>query len=618
MLPPKINKKAICISTDKQSFLAQKVSKLFVAKNSYFAVFRFPELNKIKKENVKFEEDDFTGNMIGIESSILITNAIVKIDPEKYILVGLDDNQKSYFDKLPKNKIIIVDKIEDISKINNSINSNEQVVKSNHKHLVVVEDNKDLSTVIAENFSKAVNAELIFVEGTDRRILEKVSGYLHDWKGKRGKYASYVKIENLVKSRVEDINFTKYKSATFFTHGIPYGLVLENPIPFCYVHKYLRDDLFIINNIIYSQKKFGVGIIFAIDEFLHDEPSELVNIFRKNNIYPIKLFNSKANSFNFQKYLSFLPYDLVHISSHGGRSRGYYVVEKFKDRKGVVHTVEFYEIVSFSHSLLHERKDMVAVMRKAIFRKFDGFQWMSEELRKQKIPKYIYEDMRKNIFDGSLSKNAKRTPVDDEIINSCVVSCNDGTNQAMFQILAGHNSPLVFNNSCWSWGEISTFFLVGGARSYVGTLWGVELNLARDSAIRFYENVFNNKTIMESVWEINKNMTEGHQKDILFAWCLPFSTIQICNIEQDFPKFIQETIINLDRWIQKTVSSKNNELRKNSEEIVKFLIWVIYKEFNINIIETNADDVLQAYGYDLKKNSYILTRGFDFKSKNKQ
>ena len=98
-----------------------------------------------------------------------------------------------------------------------------------------------------------MNAEIYYVENADKQVLHNVTNHLHKWKGDAKKYASYQKIENLVLNRVKDIDFAKYKTATFFTTGIPYGLVLNNPIPFCYVNKNWREDLFIVNNIIYSE-----------------------------------------------------------------------------------------------------------------------------------------------------------------------------------------------------------------------------------------------------------------------------------------------------------------------------------------------------------------------------
>lgn len=606
---PKINKKAVCIGCDKRSDLAREVSTFFSGADGYFPVFLFPEVRNPEKKDVEFEEDGYLNQMVGSENSIFITNALARIGPEYIIIAGLDANQKTFFQRLPSKRIIFIDDISDLKKHDIFRAKQPNDIPSNSSDLVVIEDGDDIVSVVAENFAKAVGAKVLRVPDTERRILEKVTKYIDEWKGKRSKYASYTKIENLVNDRVSGVNFTDFKTATFFTNGLPYGLVLKNPIPFSYVKKLLRPDIFIVNNILYSQRKFGVAVSFSIDQFLKDEPTEISKILSKNEIYPIELFTKKATSFNLENYASYFPYDLLHISSHGGETTGYYVVEKFKDRKGVMHTVEYYEVVSFSNLPLSQEKDLISVLRKAIFWKFDGMPWMSEGLERQRIPSYVFEDMRKKIFDGKLSKEAKRVSVEDNIITSCTISTNQDVHQGQFKVLAAHNAPVVFNNSCFSWGLISSNFLAGGARAYVGTLWAISNAIAPSCAIEFYKNTIEKgMDIPTAVWEMNNSISIDSQKDIFFTWALPFSKLYPGNARVDMPNFIKETIFNLGQWIEKHVTHPSQEVKDNTDEIIKFMIWAIHKEFGQNVIKEAGEAIKEEYGYDLSQNEYLLTR----------
>lgn len=281
--------------------------------------------------------------------------------------------------------------------------------------------------------------------------------------------------------------------------------------------------------------------------------------------------------------------------------------EKFKDRNGVFHTIEYHEIVSFSASPFHKQGDMVAVFRKIIFKKFDGAKWMSDELNRKNIPKYVFEDMRKKVFDGNMGKGVKREPIDSNLVNSYVVLCNDGPHQGQFKILAGHNSPVVFNNSCWSWGEIAAFFIAGGARAYVGTFWAVSSSLAKDSAISFYKRTIEeDQPIANVIWDINKGISIAEQENIFMAWCLPFSCLKKCDPDKHFPNFVGDVIYYLDRWIEKIVNTPDSEVKENSEMIVKFLIWVLHKEFGQDVIAEARDTIMEKYGYDLEQNKDVL------------
>lgn len=615
MNSPNIYSKACAIySENKTAYsLCKMVNELFRMDDYYFATFHFPVVNEGRNDGLEFEEDNYLSQMIGGENTTFINNAIAKIRTEKIIIVGFDDKQKSFISHFPQKRVIFIDSEKDLLKLSDL--KTEYVLNQDKKeHIVVVENGEDNHNLIAENFARSINAELLYVQDTDKYLMNKVTKYLQEWKGGGNKYASFVKLQNLVNNRIGTVDFIKYKTATFFTHGIPYGLVLGNPIPCCYVEKNLREDHFIINNILYSEYRFGTGMIFSIDEFLMQEPLKIKQTLLQNGIKPIELFLGKASTFNLQHYTSFLPYDILHISTHGGRASGYKVIENFKDRMDIIHTLEYWEIPTFS-TTPYDHDDIMTVFRKVIFKKLDGLPWISDKLNQKNLPHYVFEDMRKKVLGGNMAKGIKREPLNSDITNSYVILCNNGQHQAHFIILAGHNSPVVFNNSCWSWGELATFFLVAGARSYIGTLWSINTQIAENSAIEFYKQALEyEKPICEVIWEINKNIKVIGQENIFLPWCLPFSCLKKCTPDEHMPNFVMNVLNNLEAWIEKTVNSPSKEVRDNSERIVRFMLWVLHKEFHQNPIEEMQDLILKRYRYDLSKNSDILRyRNFPLK-----
>jgi hypothetical protein len=612
---PKINSKAVCIACDESADLAREISTYFSSSSEYFSVFNFLKLIEFKKEVVDFGEDGYIGQVLGGQASVYINNSIVQIRPEFIIFAGLNENQKSFLTGLPAKRIIHIDVIEDIKKYPDLFKESEKHmgisnVQQNSDNLVVIEDGQDLVTVIAENLGRSMGSKIVYVEETEDHLRNKITKYIDEWKEK-SKYSSYIKLENLVKKRVVGIDFSLYKIATFFTNGLPYGLVLNNPIPFCYVHKGYRPDIFIINSIFYSKKSFGTAICFSIDQFLISEPKEVSSIFLRNNLIPIQLFKDRATTFNFEHYVEHLPYDILHISSHGGiKTSAYYVVQKFKDRYGGIHIVEYYEVPSFS-SLPLENTDNIAVYIKNIFLRFDGASWMSKELKDKKLPHFVFEDMRKEISLKNKKKGRiKRELVTDPIIDASTLMCNDGHHQGQFHEIGAGNAPLIFNNSCWSWSEISTFFLAAGVRGYVGTLWPIINDVATKGAIKFYQDILDKeKTIAVATWELNKEISvlSAGQENIFFVWTLPFTKMKKA-VEDDYNNFIEEVIYKLGRWMNKVDTKKENDVRENSERIIKFILWAVYKEFKFNIIEASWESAMENFNYDLNKHSSILKR----------
>lgn len=608
---PKINKKAVCISTDKSSKLAAAISSYFIEEEIYFPVFNFLDVKEPQKSQIDYNDDGFLSHILGNEASVYIRNLISQIEPEVVIFAGLNEEQKSYFAKLPQKKIVHINSIEDINSYPDIFSKSNTCKKidSRRSNIVVIEDEEDLSTVIAENLAHSINADILLVKKTKNHLSNQIAKYIYKWQ-KQGKYTSYIKIENLVKERVGNVDFSKYETATFFTNGLPYGLILDNPIPFCYVHKKAREDVIILNSIIYSQKSFGTAISFAIKEFILSEPKGVSEILKRTGFFPIELFSLKATAFNFENYASHIPYDILHISSHGGiKTSGYYVKQNFNDRSGNKHTVEYYEVPTFTGLPLDDSGD-IGVYTKYIYLKLDNSVWMSEELESKRIPSYVFIDMFRSISKKRDSKKIQRQLVEDPIIDSATVACTDGPHQGQLHCVAGQHSPVVFNNSCWSWSEISTFFISGGARSYIGTLWEIRDSIATEAAIKFYEDILEKeKTIAESVWEINKNIsiTQAGQENIFLVWTLPFTKMKKVD-EEDLDNCIKDILNRLSNLILKATAKDDSETKRNSESIIKFILWAVYKEFKFNIIDIAKEDIKKNLGYDLGTHSQILKR----------
>jgi hypothetical protein len=85
--------------------------------------------------------------------------------------------------------------------------------------------------------------------------------------------------------------------------------------------------------------------------------------------------------------------------------------------------------------------------------------------------------------------------------------------------------PVIFNNSCWSWMTVSTSFLVGGARAYIGTL----REIGNDDAVRFaelfYDHVFD-CNLIDAFHFANVDFFNTKDDPIYVIWGLHFSTFR--------------------------------------------------------------------------------------------
>lgn len=599
---PKLVRKAICMTNDLK--LASLISSYFNEPNKYFSIFIFPEVDAFYNDGSNFKDDDFISRMIGNETAVLINNAVARLKPEYIILAGLDEMQKSFLNSFRWKNVIDIrleehleEKLKFLCKKfegeikcdeSNILNCLIQAKRTNRRlifdrnaeeinithtdkreNAVVIENKNDVSSVIAINYALAINAEIFLVEEFDRERVYEIQQNIYKWRIDSD-YEAYNKVEEEINKRVKYIDFSKFKYVTFFTEGLPYSLILKNIIPMTHVNQSLREDHFIFNNIFYERgESFDSAIVFSPGVLDDEETQNLIKRLKSENFFIKELFGSSATVENFDKYVGHYPYDILHICSHGGEADGYYVIEEFEDREGKKHEVEYEEVVGFSPA---PGQNLVKVHRKAIFRKFDGFEWMSTELKKENIPHCVFEDMRKALFSGELSKKAVRRKANYPIFTSCCIRCYDSIHQGEFHVLASHNSPIIFNNTCSSWYEISKFFIAGGCRGYIGTLWKIKNPIAKNAANKFYANLFK-RNVLDAFFEMCKQIKSTLDSDIYIYWGLPFSAIRKPE-RAGKGKVLGELLRASFVWMRKINSTKIPEIKRNSIEILRF----IYKE----------------------------------------
>lgn len=643
-IAPKLNDKAICVAPQKSFVLPAIISSYFNKPGHYFSTFLFPEVNTSFSDEPSFQEDKYISQIMGRDARIFINNILARLKFEYVILAGLDKYQKTYFDFLHPKKVIIINSTEEVdtkldfiaprfngeyrcneselsrglvlAKRNNlkliidpssNINNTLQPKKENLSGIVVLEDKKDVSSVVAANFAYSIDADIECVkpiEGTsDVHTIQK---HMHKWK-KTDNSNSFYKIQNKIIGRIGHIDFSQYDYATFFTEGLPYSLVV-NSLPVSYVNPSLRSDHFIFNSILFEHiQTFESAIVFSPEEFDDEETPNIISQLEKQGFLVKQLTGRNATVRNFQNYTAHYPYDLLHICSHGGETDGYYVIEKFKDRTGKEHTLEYEEVVGFAPV---PGKDLVSVHRKVIFRKFNDFRWMSAELRAQKTPNYVFEDLLKSLFSRDMAK-VTRIKANYPISGSCHVKCFDSIHQGMFQTVASQHSPVIFNNTCSSWHEISSFFLAGGSRGYVGTLWPIKNLNARNAANHFYSQL-TEQNLIDVCYSINKFLKDTPDENIYIYWGLHFTTVQPPR-RQGRQKVIKELTRAFFVWMKHIMKTKNAEAKKNSIEAVEFIYQEIRQNFSSEDLKplekTMKKNILDPKKKSIGKKEHSLERG---------
>lgn len=618
--PPRLNRRYACIADRESLSLAAVVSSYLFVPGTYLPLFLLRKVRVAhREEEVDFLSEAYVAELMAGEDSVFIGNALARIGaPEYVILAGLNEAQRSYL-RLPEGTALV--EISDLSEVESKLSPitdpreelkcrsddilgglavaqrlrrrlvlDEQApplpeVALLDNAAVVVERLDDPNAVIAINYGNGVNANVFLVDPLAKHDVRQIQNWIQDWK-ENGSLESWQRLRGEIESRIGRISFSRFEYVTFFTTGLPYSLVLDDLVPCTYVHLSFKPDLFVLNSILFSDgERYGSAVVFSPTFFVDEETGWLCEFFRSESYYLRALIAQDATMPAFDFGAQYFPYDLLHICSHGGEVEGYEMSERFMDRDGKTHTVDFEEVVGFTP--VPGNPNMVEVHRKVFPRALDGLPWMSAELENQGLPSHVSLDMWKCMLESKGRRRPKG-----RIVMSCAIACADTIHQGQFHALASYSSPIVFNNTCWSSYEVAAFFIACGARGYIGTLWAVGNDDAVLAAQTFYENLFSS-TVLSAFRKATQAISGTPAKGIYVYWGLHFAEVPPSQGYVHARNEVhRELLQSVHRWLRKVESTKIDEVRRSSIRVLRLLVRELLRNFP-SPVSTRAESIVR-------------------------
>ncbi len=282
---PTIDNRFICIADIKNTELTAIISSYFLQKGLYFPVFIFPNVNTNFGEKHEYGSDEYISAIIGNETSVVIGNSISRMTGCNYVIyAGLSNHQKSY---LERHKFDVID-IQNLEEVEYKLSKHISVPKMdfrckktqileglveasrsglklvidekaddvairnvNSDGMILVERNDEygVTSIVGINYAISLGADIHIADSFNKNERGEIEEAVIEWSKNKSNKKLFAVIAEDIESRIKDIDFKKYKFATFFTNGLPYSLYLKNIIPFTYVNISLRPDLFVCNSI---------------------------------------------------------------------------------------------------------------------------------------------------------------------------------------------------------------------------------------------------------------------------------------------------------------------------------------------------------------------------------
>ena len=586
---PKINTHVVCVSSD--PILASVVSSYF-NHDGYFVVF--------KVLDIKNEPTTITGKIALEFNRAHIINRINRLNPQVVICAGLNDFQiescglkdyslitinleteaHSILGKIvgAKNEPLDCDPKDILAglfaanqqnrPLRISIGATTPEYKPIHgRGCLILESGNDISSICCVNLACATGGNIEFLPSVDTESVYRIKTQVEN-AGNNIEGHEFASVVKEIKEKISSIDFRNYVWATFLTEGIPYSLVLDDTLPTTLL---LRSPapMTIFDTLIDEQddQRFYSGVIFTVpigknSATGNSESPDIARILQKNGYYTLVLDNEKATKKNFSNVVPLIPYDLLHIGTHGGGSEGEYNKTEIVDRNGKKHAFEYYTVhdVELVEENGPDGKKKAAVVEMIVPISFDGYKWMSKELE-EKCSKDETQAVE-SLINHEVPINKTTVPYKSRIPHSRIVECYDNIHQGQFNFLASQTSPFVYNNSCCSWFDLGTSFVGIGAKGYMGTLWNIGDSTAIECARVFYESALDGASLMECCRLLNTSITDGKYKNIYILWGLPWLKIEPAHIPY---AIVFNRMLKRLKWMRSSYESKASDPSKGED-----------------------------------------------------
>jgi hypothetical protein len=486
--------------------LAAEASSLKIRRGYYFAVLDRPRMGRPDKES----------------EIIRRTNTIARIKPARVLLFNLEAEAKEGFERrIPKSSLIEINHLSDIDELvttrqkpkrdllwgsNNlaigllkakytksrlKITEQESPMEntvSKGRHLVVLEDRGDITSVIAANYAFSINATLVVIPTVAEEDVENIMDSFYNVYSEETDEPVAERIESLrgrIRQLAPEIDMSNYECITFITNGLPWGFVYP-AIPNTHISIYPDMGLALANAIVAEQENqpaIRVSLLIDPGDPTTSETASVRKYLASRGSYVRCLCDKRAAVYSVSLHVEAFPYDLLLISTHAGEIPGRRLTYHFTDKEGIERKLVIDSAVGFGSE---PGSDMVNVTEFMRFFSLNDIRWDDPEKKKKLYIGSAITDFTELMRNDDPELQLLTATEIRRVKGSMSLKMYDHYYIPVFHSIADHNTPIIFNNACSSWREMSGMFLFAGARAYIGALFDVTGLEAKEIALSLF------------------------------------------------------------------------------------------------------------------------------------
>lgn len=442
------------------------------------------------------------------------------------------------------------------------------VVEAGKHLLVACELGEPLAEVVASNLAYSCGASFAVFP-------ELAKSDLEDWLeeiyalGQGGDVTGrFNDLAQRARNHLVQIDFTRYKAILFVTAGFPWGVAVPE-VTTTHMYRYPDFGRAVVEGLWASQKPNRSARTALLIDPQTVEGSEIPAInhaLLKNGTLTRLVRGPAATQTRIQFLLDLLPHDIIVLSSHAGDAPGVRITYEYPDADGCKRRLVVDRAIGIGYKALD---DMFGLTEYHRFHSLDGVEWRDKK-GKEALP--VGSAITSwTAMGGPLERNdciVDQQPIP-RVIGSMAMQLHDGVWLFVSHGFAPESAPLIVNNSCWSWHELSQRATFAGARGYVGSLFPITDAEAQELGQGIFGRYIGEE-LPRALWLAQREIYGSSARRPYVMVGLPF--IAIRPNTTDAVSYMNEAYLNgITHWTNRASGSPHEEARRKAGRFSSFL-----------------------------------------------
>lgn len=448
--------------------------------------------------------------------------------------------------------------------------SPEQAVVEAGTHLLVAcERGDDFAEVVASNLAFACGASFaLFPELPEDKREDWVEELyaLGDGGDVTGRFSD---LAQQAQAWLRSLDFTRHKTVLFVTAGFPWGIAVPEKAT-SHMYRYPDFGRAAVEGLWASQSAARSSRTALLIDPHTVGGSEVPNInlaLLRNGTLTRVATGPAATSTRVQFLLDLLPFDIIVLSSHAGDASGERITYEYPDADGRQRRLTVDRALGIGYDRVEDKFQVMQYFR---FHALDGVDWRDRP-GKAALP------VGSAITSWSAAGGAadrdeyivKREPIP-RVIGSMAIQLHDGPWLFASHGFAPEAAPLIVNNSCWSWHELSQRTTFAGARGYVGSLLPITDAEAQEVGQALFGRYLG-QDLATALWLAQRHVYGASARRPYVMVGLPFVSVRPNNA--DAVSFLNKSYLDsIAHWSDRARLSPHEDVRSNAKRFVTFLI----------------------------------------------